>query len=205
MAGVGGVILAAGRSTRLGGERPKQLLEIDGEPMIRRVAAAARGSRLDEIVVVLGHQARAVAAVLDDLDVRTVENPDHAGGQSTSVRAGLAALSPAVEAAMFLPADQPLLTSDTIDRLIAAWRAAGGSIVVPVHGGRRSSPVIFGRELFFELEALRGDTGGRSLLPRHEDRIVTVEVENPSELADVDTAADLRRIAPTPRGVGMKR
>ncbi len=198
MAGVGGVILAAGRSTRLGGERPKQLLEIGGEPLVRRIAGAALGSRLDEVVVVLGHRARAVGAVLGDLGVRTVENPDYADGQSTSVRAGLAALSPSVAAAMFLPVDQPLLTSDTIDRLIVAWRASDGSIAVPVSSGRRGSPVIFGRELFFELEALRGDTGGRSLLPRYEDRIVTVEVEDPAELADVDTVEDLRRIIPAP-------
>jgi molybdenum cofactor cytidylyltransferase len=194
MAGVGGVVLAAGRSTRLDGDRPKQLLEIDGEPMIRRVVRAALGSDLAEVVVVLGHRAEDVGAVLGDLGVKTVENPDHADGQSTSVRAGIAALSPSVAAAMFLPADQPRLTSATIDRLVAAWAASPGAVVVPVNGGRRGSPVTFGRELFSELEGLCGDTGGRSILPRHEDRIVAVEVEDPAELADVDTAEDFHRV-----------
>jgi len=193
MAGVGGVVLAAGRSTRLDAEFPKQLLAVDSEPMARRVVRAALGSRLAEVVVVLGHRAADVGSVLAGLGVRTVENPDHADGQSTSVRAGLAALSPSMAAAMFLPADQPLLTSSTIDRLIAAWEASPDAIVVPARGGRRGSPVLFGRELFSELEALRGDVGGRALLPRHEDRIVTVEVDA-AELDDVDTVEDLQRM-----------
>ncbi len=203
---VGGVILAAGRSTRLQksplplGERvrvrdtgrPKQLLEIDGEPMVRRMVRTALDSGLSEVVVVLGHLAEDIAAAVDDLGVRTMINSEYVDGQSTSVRAGISALSSSIVAAMFLPADQPRLTSETIDQLIAAW--SPGSIVVPVHGRRRGSPVLFGREYFAELEALEGDTGGRALLPLYEDRLVTVEVEDPAELADIDTVEDFQRL-----------
>ncbi len=211
-AAVAGVVLAAGCSTRLAGEVPKQLLELDGEPLVRRVARTALASRLSEVVVVLGHRAEAVGAALAGLAVRRVVNPDFEAGQSTSVRSGLASLGSAVAAAMFLPADQPLLTATTIDRLVTAWEATGGPrrsrgkagpIVVPVHRSGWRSPVLFDRSLFGELRALRGDAGGRLLLPRHREAIVTVEVADGRELADVDTVDDLRRLMDT--GLKKKR
>ncbi len=189
-----GVILAAGTSSRFAGaSEPKQLLELDGRPLLRRVAEAALGSRLAEVVAVLGHAADRVAGALSGLEVRTVENPDYRRGQSTSVRAGLASVAPAARAVLFLPADQPLVSSRLIDRLIETWEAGAG-IAVPVCAGERGAPVLFDRAFFAELAALEGDAGGRRLLPRHPDEIVEVEVEDPAELADVDTVDDLRRL-----------
>ncbi len=190
---VSGVVLAAGTSSRLAGG-PKQLLELGGRPLVRRVAEAALESRLAEVVVVLGHAAREVAAALDGLDVWKVVNPDYRLGQSTSVRAGLVAATPGTQAAIFLPADQPLVTGGLIDRLIEAWAAGDGGIAVPAWQGRRGAPVLFDRAYFDELGGLEGDTGGRRLLPRHAAAIVEVEVEDPLELADIDTEEDLRRL-----------
>lgn len=197
---VAGVILAAGRSARLESDAPKQLLEIDGEPLVRRVARTALASRLAEVVVVLGHRSQEVGAVVTDLDLRRVVNPRYEDGQSTSLRAGLHALSPECRAALFVLADQPLLTAAAVDRLIAAWQYHDGSIVVPVCRGRRGAPVLFDRSFFDQLAELRGDAGGRQLLDRHADAIVTVEVADPDELRDVDTLEDLRGLEDSFRG-----
>ena len=195
-----GVVLAAGTSSRFGGGLVKQLLELGGRPLARWVVEAALGSRLAEVVVVLGHAAARVEAALDGLAVTTTLNPDYRRGQSTSVRAGLARVAPGARAALFMPADQPLLSSRLIDRLIDAYAAASRApddrpIVVPVEGARRGAPVLFDRGYFDPLAALDGDAGGRRLLPLHEARIVEVAVGDPLELADVDTEADLRRLA----------
>ena len=191
---VSGVVLAAGSSTRLAGSRPKQLLELGGKPLIRRVVLSALESGLHEVVVVLGHAAAEVGEAIPDLDCRIVENPDYRIGQSTSVRHGLAAIAPESRATMFIPADQPLLSTALIDRLVESYRATAGPIVIPTHKGRRGAPVVFDRSLFFELEKLEGDAGGRSILPRYRSEIVEVSVANPRELADVDTAADLEQL-----------
>ena len=191
---VSGIVLAAGASRRMDAGPPKQLRELSGEPLVRRVVKAALASRLGEVVVVLGHAAKEVAGALAGLEVPTVDNPDHRRGQSTSVRAGLAAIDPGAGAALFMPADQPLLSCRLIDRLIGTYRRDGGPIVVPTWEGRRGSPTLFDRSLFFELERLTGDTGGRSLLPRYRASIIEVPVDDPEELADVDTESDLRRL-----------
>ncbi len=191
---VAGVVLAAGRSQRLPGAVPKQLLELGGVPQVCRVVRSALASRLAEVVVVLGHRAEAVGEALTGFAVRRVLNPDFEDGQSTSVRAGLKGLGPDVAAAMFLPADQPLLRPATLDRSIAAWEATGGPIVAPVHRGGWRSPVLFDRSLFGELETLSGDAGGRRLLPRYRASIVAVEVADRWQLEDVDTLQDLRRL-----------
>ena len=191
---VSGIVLAAGVSTRMGGAVPKQLLELEGEPLVRRVAKAALASRLAEVVVVLGHRAPSVADALAGLEVRTVVNPDFRQGQSTSVRAGLAAISSDARAVVVMPADQPLLSPALIDRLLDAFAASAGRIVLPVCRGRRGAPVLFDRSLFFELEKLEGDTGGRAVLPRYRQEVHELRVEDPLELADVDTEEDLRRL-----------
>ncbi|MCP3963698.1 MAG: nucleotidyltransferase family protein [bacterium] len=188
---VAGVVLAAGTSTRLASEVPKQLLELGGEPLVRRAVHTALASRLLEVVVVLGHDAERVQGALAGLDVRIALNPDFRQGQSTSVRAGLAAISPRASAALFVPADQPGLSSALVDRLIEAHEAGGKEIALPVCQGRRGAPVLFGRPLFGELERLEGDTGGRALLPRFAREIAEVTVDDPLELADVDTLEDL--------------
>ncbi len=186
--GVSGVVLAAGRSTRFAGPAPKQLALVEGEPLVRRTARRALASRLDEVIVVVGFAADEVRAALAGLLVRIVENPDFATGQSSSVRAGLAAVELGAGAAMFLPADQPRLTSETIDRILAAWEESGGPIVVPTFQGRRGAPVVFDRALFPELATIAGDEGGRQLFPRHEGEIVEVALPSAEPLSDLDEA-----------------
>ncbi len=190
---VAGILLAAGRSRRFTGGC-KQLLDFRGEPLVRRAARTALASRLSEVVAVTGHAAGAVGGALAGLGLRLVENPDFAQGKSTSIRAGLAALAPAIDAALFLPADQPLLRTASIDRLLDAFAETGGPIVTAACGERRGAPVLFHRSLFAELERLAGDTGGRRLLPRHTGEVISVQVDRPEELADIDTEEDARRL-----------
>lgn len=190
---VAGVVLAAGRSERFGG-RPKQLLELGGATLLRRVASAALASRLRQVLVVIGHAAPQMRRELADLGVDLLESAAYREGQSTSVRAGLERVDPAARAAMFLPADQPLISSSLIDRLITAYEETGRPIVRPRAGGRRGAPVLWDRSLFPEIAALSGDAGGRQLLPRHAEAVLEIEIGDPWELADVDTMDDYRRL-----------
>lgn len=191
---VGGVILAAGSSRRLGGGIPKQLLEIEGRPMIRRIAERALASRLSEVVVVLGHLGPRVRRPLAGLDLTLVENPDYRQGQSTSLRAGLGGLRREVSAALFIPCDQPFLTARLLDDLIGAHERTGGAIVAPVFRGRRGSPVLFHRSLFPELLQIEGDVGGRAILDRHAEKIVEVGLDDDEPLLDMDTWNDYLRV-----------
>jgi molybdenum cofactor cytidylyltransferase len=191
---VGGVILAAGPSRRFHDGRPKQLVPFEGEPLVRRVARAALASRLRQVLVVVGHRGPALAAVLAGLAVELVDNCDFARGQSSSVRCGLAHLEPGVEAAVFIPADQPLVTAAFIDQLIEAFGVANAPIVVPRHGGQRGSPVLVARTLFAELATITGDEGARQLFSRHEDKLLELEVDDPHALRDIDTVAEYEEL-----------
>jgi molybdenum cofactor cytidylyltransferase len=189
---VAAVLLAAGGSERFGGDLPKQLAVFRGVPLVRLAALAALAADVSEVLVVTGYRAEEVEAALADLDLTVVRNPDWEGGQSTSVKAGLARVSPASRGALFLTCDQPLLSTEVLDRLLAAYRATGGSIVLPVYGPRRGSPVLFDRTLFGELSRITGDTGGRQVVRRHPDDVVEVPLESEAPLVDVDTAEELQ-------------
>ncbi len=194
-AGVAGVVLAAGLSTRFeagaDSARPKQLLRIGGESLVRRVCRAALASALVEVILVTGHASRQVRSEIADLDLRTVRNPAYADGQSGSVRCGLAAVPQDAEGAMFLPVDQPGLDAAVIDRLLAAFDTTG-SIVVPTFRGRRGAPVTFGRDWFARLDGLQGDEGARPLLRELAAHVHEVELRSGRPLVDIDTEAAAR-------------
>lgn len=182
---VSGVVLAAGRSSRMG--RPKQLLPLGGEPILRHVVRSACASRLSEAIVVLGHEAERIAAAVGDLGQRTVLNPDYASGQSSSLRTGLAALSSGSEAVLFLLGDQPGVTTEVIDRLITAYQRTGAAIVVPEYGGVLGNPILFDRELFGDLRTVTGDTGAREVVRANEARRLAVPVDGIAPPPDIDT------------------
>jgi molybdenum cofactor cytidylyltransferase len=184
---VAGVVLAAGESRRMGQGPPKQLLPFGGEPLVRRVVRVALASSLHEVIVVVGHAAADVVQALVGLPVRSVTNADYTEGQSTSVKAGLEAVALDADAAMFIPVDQPLITRELIDRLVSTYSRTRAAVVLPTHAGRRGAPVLFDRTLFPELAQITGDAGGRQILDRHADRIVSVPLDDPAPLLDIDT------------------
>ena len=185
---IAAIVLAAGGSARMG--KLKQLLPIEGQPMVRRLAAAACQAGLDQVVAVVGARAEEVQQALSGLPLELVVNQDWPLGLSTSVQAGIRALRPEVQAALMVLADQPGLTPDLIRSLADRYRETGAPLVVPRFQGRRGNPVLVARPLFAELAAVEGDRGGRVLLARHETELEWVDVEDPALVLDVDTPED---------------
>jgi molybdenum cofactor cytidylyltransferase len=191
---ISAVVLAAGRSTRMGPDN-KLLAEIDGTAIVCRVARAALASRARPVLVVTGHQAEAVRAALAGLDVTFAANPDYAQGLSTSLKAGLRALPDGTDGALVLLGDMPRIAPTHLDRLIAAFAAEGGeAIIVPLHEGRRGNPVLWPRAFFAEMLQLEGDAGAGRLLAAHADKVHGLELGTDAILADVDTPEALARL-----------
>ncbi|MGQ3361590.1 MAG: nucleotidyltransferase family protein, partial [Phreatobacter sp.] len=180
-------VLAAGRSTRMGGPN-KLLAEIAGRPLVRHAAEAALGAGLAAVLVVTGHQEAAVRAALAGLPVRFVHNADFAEGLSTSLRSGIAALGEDIDGAVVLLGDMPRISSGLVGRLAAAFAPAEGRhIVVPVAGGRRGNPVLWGRRFFAELLKVSGDQGGRAVLAGAPEVVAEVPAETDDVHLDLDT------------------
>ncbi|MBI2355065.1 MAG: molybdenum cofactor cytidylyltransferase [Deltaproteobacteria bacterium] len=190
--GVAGIVLAAGEGSRMG--RTKQLLPFRDRTMLECVVDSALASSLQRVIVVLGHQADAIEPLLKDREVTIALNPIYGKGQSTSLKAGLRALTEETEAALFLLGDQPLISTATINLILAAYEACPSPIVQPVFAGKRGNPVLFSRETFSRIEALNEDRGARSLFDEYAGRILTVPVSDPSIHLDVDTEEDYRRL-----------
>ncbi|MCB1499504.1 MAG: molybdopterin-binding/glycosyltransferase family 2 protein [Bauldia sp.] len=196
---VAAIVLAAGQGRRMGGPN-KLAATIDGRSLVRIAAEAAVASRADPVVVVTGHQPATVEASLAGLDVVLVHNPDFADGLSTSLRRGIAALPDDIDGVVVLLADMPGVDAAVVDRLIAAFDPAGGTlIVVPTHDGKRGNPVLWSRRLFADLAAVAGDTGGRHLVGQNADAVTEVEI-GPAVALDVDTPEALAAAGGTPVG-----
>ncbi len=195
MKDIAAIILAAGGSTRFG--RPKQLLDWNGVPLVAHVADQALAAGLTPVIVVLGCQAEAVRAALGARPVQTAMNWRWEAGLGTSLQAGLAALPPETEAAVFLQCDQPLVGAALLRALVSRFVEGRASIVHPVHAGQRSTPVLFARRLFPELAALGGEEGGRAIMARHPDEVTVVQVADADMLADIDTPEDYECLVPS--------
>ena len=188
---VAAIVLAAGASTRCG--QPKQLLPVGGKTMLQHVVDVVLASPVDQTIVVLGHRADEIGATLKDTPADIVTNEEWEAGLSTSVQAGLRAIRPDVQAALFVLADQPAITPEIIVALLGRYRETGAPIVVPTYQGKRGNPALFDRSLFAELFRVRDDQGGRQLIDRYGDRTERVEVDSEAVLVDVDTEADYHR------------
>lgn len=190
---VAAIILAAGRSTRMGGPN-KLLAEINGKPMVRIVAEQALKSKASPVVVVTGHQQLEVQRALAGLDVRFAHNPDFADGLATSLRTGIAAVPEEADGAVVCLGDMPMIDAGLLDRLIEAFSPdRGGLIAIPVSEGRRGNPVLWSRRFFDELTKIEGDTGGRHLIGRHIEAVVEVPVKGRAAFLDIDTPEALSR------------
>lgn len=154
--------------------------------MVRRAALRVLEVDLAEVIVVVGHHAPRVQAAIADLPLRVVLNPRYREGQSTSVRAGLDAVSAVVDGVLFMPCDQPWLSAETLSRLLVRFRSGDEPIVVAAAGERSGAPAIFDRSQFADLAALVGDVGGRQLVRRFPDRVGRCDIGDPRALDDLD-------------------
>ncbi len=189
--GLGGIVLAAGCSRRLG--TSKQLLELEGEPLVRRAARVAVEAGLWPAVVVVGDRAEEVRAALAGLPVVTVANTAVEQGLSASIRLGLRRLAecaPAAVGVALLACDQPAVRAAHVRALAATWRESGGP-VASTYAGALGLPALFPADLFAELGALTGENGWGDLLARHAARVRSVPL--PGGDLDVDTPEDWAR------------
>lgn len=191
--GVGAVILAAGASSRMG--VPKQTLRFRGQSMLRRAALAALDAGCRPVVVVTGAHAEQSRGELRGLDVVEVLNDLWETGMASSVRAGVEGLvgaDPKAVAAVLMLCDQPHVTAEVIDGLVAAHRATGSAVVASVYGGNFGVPALFGRSLFAELARLDGAAGAKQVIKRHAAQAHLLPF--PGGEVDVDTPDDFSRL-----------
>ncbi|HEX3470056.1 MAG TPA: nucleotidyltransferase family protein [Silvibacterium sp.] len=192
---VGAIILAAGRSSRMG--EAKQLLRLGETTVLGQTLENVRGAGVDETVLVLGSSAETIrkqlsASVIEGLKI--VVNHAYEQGMASSLRAGLSALDLQTDAALVILADQPFIRPETLNRIIDQYRGSNAQIVIPLYKGFRGNPVLLDRSVFSQVMALDGDIGCRAIFGNHLDGIVKVEVEDPGILLDIDNKEDYERL-----------
>lgn len=181
-----GLVLAAGRASRMGGD--KRLMRVEGRSMLDRAIEAAVTGGLSPVVVVTGPgtQPALPAGVIQ------VVNPDPGRGMASSLAAGVAALPGVVDGVVVLLADMPRVGGAHVRALAAAFRPEG--ICVPVFDGRRGNPVLLARSFFAAMGQLTGDKGARGLIAQHRQAVVEVSMDDDGVLVDVDTPEALRAL-----------
>lgn len=190
---VGCVVLAAGEGRRFGKEGSKLLLPIGGSLLLQRAVDAAARSLALTCTLVLGAYAERIMLAIDPRRCAVVVNRDWEVGLAGSLRAGLAQHEDD-DACIFCIADQPFVTADDLDGLIARHAERRASIVALHANGTWGSPALFPRSDFAQLQKLRGDAGAKSYARRHAGRLAFVEASHPDAFADIDTPEDFRRL-----------
>ena len=191
---VGGLLLAAGSSTRMG--KNKMLMEIHGETVLRRAAKTAVAASLDPVIVVTGHESKQAELQLDGLDCLTAFNVDHETGIQSSVQVGVDALPDDVGAVLIMLADMPFVTTKMLCALVALYRTTDAPLIISRYGGEvQAPPMLYDRKLFGELRVMRRRCG-REVVQRHrnEAKALAWPIE---ALADIDTPNDLARVRST--------
>jgi molybdenum cofactor cytidylyltransferase len=190
-----GLILAAGSSRRMGS--PKQLLSIDGRPLLEVVVGHACASRLDEVLVVLGAAADEIREQVNLGRARVLINTDHASGMASSLRAGLAALDGSVDRVVVILGDQPEIGDGLIDRLLGLQDRSGLPAAALSFNGLLHPPVVLERELWGDLMSLEGDVGCRAVIRARPELVASLasgqDLKHP---VDLDTPEDYRRLQP---------
>ncbi len=187
---VAGIVLAAGRSSRMG--ENKLLLPVGGESLVRRAVGAAVEAGLEPVLVVVGHEAERVRAELEGLACTFVPNLRHSLGMNTSLDAGVAAVPPDASAAVVLLADMPLVTPEMIRALLERHRASPAAPVSARYGAVPAPPALYPRALLSALRGGEGDGRGREVLRAHAREVEWVDFPGRA-LEDVDEPADLER------------
>jgi molybdenum cofactor cytidylyltransferase len=183
---ISAIVLAAGQATRFG--QCKQLMMLDGKPLLRHTLDRVNESKVDDVVVVLGAFADAIQRQIRFGKERVVINHDFELGMSTSLHAGLRALAPGTNAVVIALGDQPFVTSATIDNLIDAYGRSRSKIIVPTFNGQRGNPVLVDQSLFPRMMEIRGDVGCRAIFTAVP--VAELAVDDAGVTADIDTMED---------------
>jgi molybdenum cofactor cytidylyltransferase len=191
---ISSIVLAAGESRRMG--QTKQLLEWEeGKTILQEVLENLLHSQLDEVILVLGHEADRILDQVDTRRVKVVINKNYREGMITSIQQGLTALNEKVEAFFIVLADQPGVGPEILDGLISEFRRVTPQkgIILPTFRGRRGHPPLFSAKYRKEAFRIKGDVGLRQILQEHPEDILAVEMETDSILQDIDTPDDYRQ------------
>lgn len=195
MSNLAAIVLAAGESKRMAG-RHKLLLPLAGKTMIAWMVEAILAAGLDDVIVVLGHEAAAVQKTLNKKPVRFALNPNYRRGMASSIQAGLAALAPQTQIIMIALADQPLVTAAEINFMIAEFsRVPEKTIGVPTFKGQRGHPVLLDLRYREEMLALQGDVGCKSILARYPEAVFEIAMPARNILEDADTPEAYARLS----------
>ena len=187
-----GILLAAGLSTRMG--EPKQLLPFGESTIVETVVDGMLMSKLDSVIVVVGHCARQVREKLGTRPIQIVFNPDYREGMLSSAQCGVRALNETTDAFALMLVDQPFITPTLIDMVVNAYVQTERGIAVPSYNYRRGHPVIFHRRYADDILALGADSGGvRTLFKTYTDDIHYVTVDTDRVLRDMDYREDYER------------
>jgi len=190
---ISAIILAAGEAKRMG--RAKLLLPWQGKTVLEHVLDQLIHSRVDEIILVLGHGAERIREKIPARDIKIVINPAYREGMSASLRQGLMIMDEKAEAFMVVLGDQPGISKEIVNQLIQAFHHARPkkNIVLPTYQNLRGHPVLFSVRYREEMGKLKGDVGARRILTDHPEDILRVEMETDAVLQDIDTPEDYRK------------
>jgi molybdenum cofactor cytidylyltransferase len=191
------VVLAAGKSTRIGG-RTKALLAVDDrDTFLSRIVRTFHAAGVEEVVIVAGHEAERVVSAVNagGLDARVVVNGDFESGQFSSVLAGLQAIDrPGVVAMLLMLVDVPMVSAETVRAVLRRYHDTHASIVRPVRGALHGHPVLIDRGLFHALRTADPAQGAKPVVRANVSLAGDVEVDDSGAFADVDTPADYRNL-----------
>jgi molybdenum cofactor cytidylyltransferase len=186
------LLLAAGSSSRLG--RSKQLLSVNGQPLLLKSINAAIESGIKNIILMLGANAQVHRQLIEDTGIHVVINTEWEKGMGNSLKTGLAYVLqqiPKVEAVITMVCDQPLISSDQLNKLVDEYERSRSAIVASFYQGAAGVPALFHQTVFTELLSLPDDVGAKKILHQYSDIIKTVPF--PGGEIDIDTEDDLRK------------
>jgi CTP:molybdopterin cytidylyltransferase MocA len=191
-----GLVLAAGRSSRMG--RAKATLPVDGrDTFLSRIVRTFISAGIEDVVVVLGHDADAIAESLTNslLRARFAFNRDYDRGQLSSIKTGLAVVDrPGVTAVLLTLVDVPLVSGATVKAIVSRFRERGAPVVRPVNAGRHGHPILLARSLFDLVRSASDESGLKPIVRTHASPEGDVEVDDEGAFVDIDTVDEYRRL-----------
>lgn len=191
MGEIWGIILAAGESKRMG--FPKMLLKFNGSTMVENVIKNVTGSEIKNVMVVLGSGSEKLEKLVDNCNVSRCFNDKYKEGMLSSVRCGIRNVPSDFEAVLVFQGDQPLITPEVINLVIASYRSSGKGIVIPVYQKERGHPILIDRRYINEIGKLDDNKGLRQLSYNYPDDVMEIETDEPGILRDFDTYEEYRK------------